>query len=393
VKDFNIIPDILQNASMEDERNWTLYRLSELLKISYELTQHPVLIDFPFSENIDIFYEALFSERMSKRLNRTLVERTIDQANYYADYRIGERMITMKSKGIELNILLLESFWKFGNELCIISKEDYEKDAAAIEFDRKRRVSELKASVLYFLDACNNLIEITQQQHILEQIATFKNDGEKIRYLVRQRTDFLHRQDQFTEKVYKNVMNTIDTELDYHKNIQEIFEIPAEIRAIVQKFLLEKNARISNYKLLAFLVEEKLEEFCEGLSELVLQLFSYHDIGGKDAEKVYHSFLIGFFNDFKEFYSVESNMEAGLGRFDILLSPDGPEMKGVILEVKKSDNDLKENIEAMQEEALNQIKEKQYASALKKRGLKQFFSIAAVFYGKKLYLKYRLNTI
>jgi len=78
--------------------------------------------------------------------------------------------------------------------------------------------------------------------------------------------------------------------LGYHNEIRQHFDIPNELKEIVKQFLAQKQARVSSTKLLSLLLEDKLDDFCRDLSELVLSLFSFHDIGGQEPEKVYHAF-------------------------------------------------------------------------------------------------------
>ena len=79
-------------------------------------------------------------------------------------------------------------------------------------------------------------------------------------------------------------------------------------------------------------------------SDLVLRVFSYHDLGGEEPERVYHCFLLGVFTEFKH-YQIQSNKESGKGRFDILLIPETLEYKDVIIEVKRSKTDKAEIIQ------------------------------------------------
>src|SRR5271170_5662963 len=95
--------------------------------------------------------------------------------------------------------------------------------------------------------------------------------------------------------------------------------------------------------------------FRKALIELVLQIFSYHDIAGSNPEKVYHAFLLGIFNSFSESYRLISNHEAGIGRFDILLIPNTMNYKGIIIEVKKISQSDVPKIDDILKEALDQI--------------------------------------
>ncbi|OJW35017.1 MAG: hypothetical protein BGO54_02360 [Sphingobacteriales bacterium 46-32] len=72
-----------------------------------------------------------------------------------------------------------------------------------------------------------------------------------------------------------------------------------------------------------------------------------------------------------------------------MLIPYTLEYSGIIIEVKRSSTDKIETIAALLDEALNQIVANRYAIELKTRGHGQYIGIAAVFHGKKLWLKYQ----
>jgi hypothetical protein len=185
-------------------------------------------------------------------------------------------------------------------------------------------------------------------------------------------------------------LNSVQIELDYYGELKNYRGVLEELRAIIEQFLAEKNARISNHQLLAYLLQEKMDKFCGELQLLVLQLFSYHDIAGNVPERVYHAFLLGFFNSFREDFQLESNREVGIGRFDLLLSPNTQENKGLIVEVKRSDTKDPAKVEEQLEEALSQIVQNRYATELQRQGHQHFIGLAAVFFGKELFLKHRL---
>ena len=90
----------------------------------------------------------------------------------------------------------------------------------------------------------------------------------------------------------------------------------------------------------------------KAVSDLLFQTISYNDY----HEDYYHAFLAGIFVGMG--YEVESNKERGLGRPDIRLI-DWKNRRALIIEAKKSDR--KEQMERDCADALEQIKEKEYA--------------------------------
>lgn len=391
INDFDTIPTILRNASMESERPWSLKQMRELLVIAYQLTNHPLLGNWKGHDPVDLFYIRDFDAEKFKRFNRTLIERTIAQSAYYGEADTGHGVLTMTSKGIEYAILNLESFYLTANKLCNSSEEELQRLSAGIHYYRLTGPGELTASINYLMEVCNDMISLTLKHFISAQIKLLATDEEKVKYLLRQKADLTIIKDQFTDKVFQEVVGLIDVELGYHKQVNEYLDTPAELKAIVSQFFAEKKARISNSKLLTYLLEENFDAFCKDLSELVMQLFSYHDVGAQEPEKVYHAFLLGVLNSFKEFYRLESNKEAGLGRFDIVLIPETLEYKAIIIEVKRSLADDKEKINKMLDEALQQIASNHYAVTLKAAGHQEYIGLAAVFFGKELALKYQIT--
>lgn len=389
--DFDTIPALLQHASMESERPRSLKQMREFLVIAYQLTNHPILGNWKGHDPVDLFYIRDFDAEKFKRFNRTLIERTIAQSAYYSQVDTGHGVLTMTSKGIEYAILNLESFYLTANKFCKSSEEELQRLSSGIHYYRLTGPGELTASISYLMDVCNEMISLTLKHFISAQVKLLSTEEEKVKYLLRQKADLTITKDQFTDKVFQEVVSLIDVELGYHKQVNEYLDTPAELKAIVSQFFAEKKARISNSKLLTHLLEENIDAFCKDLSELVMQLFSYHDIGAQEPEKVYHVFLLGVLNSFKDFYRLESNRESGLGRFDIMLIPETLDYKAVIIEVKRSLTDDKDKTGKMLDEALQQIATNNYALTLKAAGHKEYVGLAAVFFGKELALKYQIT--
>jgi hypothetical protein len=61
---------------------------------------------------------------------------------------------------------------------------------------------------------------------------------------------------------------------------------------------------------------------------------SYFDLSKNTPEQVFHVFLLGLLIGFSNHYEVTSNKEAGLGRYDVLLSPKDPKNKAIFIEFK-----------------------------------------------------------
>ena len=92
--------------------------------------------------------------------------------------------------------------------------------------------------------------------------------------------------------------------------------------------------------------------------------------------------MIGLCAIFNHRYAVRSNREAGLGRFEIQLTPMDRQIPGFIFELKSS---KKENarLNVLATKALEQIKEKQYITEMKKDGIKEIVLTGISFRGKE----------
>jgi hypothetical protein len=385
--DYSVIPEILQNASVENERPWTLAKMGELLKVGYDLANHPILLNWRGKKPQDIFAIAMRSPEEYEAFNRIIVERAIWQAEYYSQVKLDFGVLTMRSKGIEYGILQLEKFLLCANEYYQMATENVRGIWEEIHAFRLIGSGNLQSTIKYFMTVINDLITLVYRNSIAETLLKTEADDEKVKYLLRQKANLLQQKDQFTAKVFNDIINTIEIELGYHKDVKNYLEVSSEIKSILDQFLAERNSRITNTKLLGYLREEKIAEFCKDLSELVLRVFSYHDLGGEEPERVYHYFLLGVFTEFQH-YKVESNKESGKGRFDIMLLPDTLDYKGIIIEVKRARTDKKEVVEELLNEALQQITDNKYALDFKIRGHQRYVGIAAVFYGKSLFLKH-----
>ena len=112
------------------------------------------------------------------------------------------------------------------------------------------------------------------------------------------------------------------------------------------------------------------------LDDILERSISYYD----NYEAFYHGFLVGLFNDF----TVESNQEAGKGRFDVCIFPKRIRDTLVLIECKHSSNE--ENLIEDSKEGIKQIINKKYLinPRIKKYENNVCYSIS--FYKKQCYV-------
>lgn len=127
------------------------------------------------------------------------------------------------------------------------------------------------------------------------------------------------------------------------------------------------------------------------MNRVALNTFSYFDTGkkssGEEPERFYHGFVLGLIVDLQPRYVITSNRESGFGRYDVMLEPKDPgKDDAIILEFKVHDPDDEETLKDTVQDALEQIKRKQYAAQLIARGIpkEHIRSYGFAFQGKKV---------
>ena len=87
------------------------------------------------------------------------------------------------------------------------------------------------------------------------------------------------------------------------------------------------------------------------------------------VERFYHGFVLGLLADLSDQFSIRSNRESGLGRYDIILRAREENCNSYIMEFKVFDRERDENMKACVARALQQIEEKQYETELVADGI------------------------
>ena len=137
--------------------------------------------------------------------------------------------------------------------------------------------------------------------------------------------------------------------------------------------------------LVMMLKDGKYAKFKEMLERYMENALSYFDVGGKEPERVNKAFLLGILSIALNGYEVESEIESGYGRLDVVVYPKEKRYGryGAIFEVKRgSENDL----EILSEEALKQIREREYYRKLAAKGYR-VIGFGVAFSGKRVVVK------
>ena len=83
----------------------------------------------------------------------------------------------------------------------------------------------------------------------------------------------------------------------------------------------------------------------------------------------YHGFVLGLMVDLSDRYRLTSNRESGFGRYDVMLIPRREGIDGIIMEFKVFNPRREKDLEETAQNALNQIREKDYARELIENGV------------------------
>ncbi len=161
-------------------------------------------------------------------------------------------------------------------------------------------------------------------------------------------------------------------------------EVQIIYRSLIRNWFAEKTESNKVEEMLKALETGDVILFERMLETIVLQVMSYHDLGGS-PEKVYHALVLGMLVWMSGKYEIRSNRESGYGRYDIMLKPKDLNRQGIIIEFKKVYKN--EKPEDVLKDALKQIEDRKYETELKAAGVKDVLKIAVAFRGKKLWVK------
>lgn len=186
---------------------------------------------------------------------------------------------------------------------------------------------------------------------------------------------------------YLKVVEQIDAIRGIYKVKIPNYEIKTLFENIVNNWFDNKVPGNDLRSILKDLVTLKLEEFERKVKKLVIEMFSYFDVGENTAESFYHAFFLEMLVGLKDTYYVKSNRESGYGRYDIMLEPKEKEENSFIIEFKIIENMEEKEVREKIKEAKKQIKNKKYEEELKERGYKNITKIIFVCNGKEIVME------
>ncbi len=157
--------------------------------------------------------------------------------------------------------------------------------------------------------------------------------------------------------------------------IHEIKLVNKEIHSIFPQYIrMLFSMTVKKQDLSAFyqsIWDKKAEIIKQFINNILMVMVSYYDT----QEMFYHGMMLGIISNLYQ-YEIKSNREDGNGRTDIVLR-DMRDNRAVIFEFKWSDK-LNE-INALPEIALNQVRQNKYAEAIHKEGYQTVYAVGVGF--------------
>ena len=123
--------------------------------------------------------------------------------------------------------------------------------------------------------------------------------------------------------------------------------------------------------------EESLQS---ALCKYMMSCISYFDSA---AEGFYHGMVLGMVASLSGKYYIRSNRESGIGRYDLQFEPKTKQLPGIIMEFKSVPQSDADKLDALAQEALDQIDSKEYVRELKERGVARIIKYGIAFCGKQ----------
>lgn len=393
--DFTKIPHFLQNIDPNYEpKSRTLLMMGKALELAYNLLEHPAIKSEDDFEN-DPFIEIMKSPENYKYFNRGVIERTIQEAELYGKEDKNGILISVSSKSAEIALSTLDYVLTVGNSIInqgesSADKTIFEGNSYIFKLDAAGR---LIATLKWLSETCQSLIIKVRKDQARVHLSELADGSKKVPFLIKELANLEQNKDFTSPRIYEELGRFFDIELSAQKDIADNENNSQELAGIVEKFFSEVRANVNSDDLLRNLVNQNLVEFKKGLENLILQTMSFHDFSGQEPEKVYHVLLLTLLLRLNSVYEITSNREAGLGRFDILMSPIVSYQRGIIFEVKIIKNPSEQEIQEAHKRALDQVEKNKYFLALKSKGIKEYIAFSAVFSGKMVFLEHRCRTI
>lgn len=168
-----------------------------------------------------------------------------------------------------------------------------------------------------------------------------------------------------------------------------------EIQKIYGKEILsaigDSHAQSTASSIQQAIIDNDVISMRQHLERYLKQSVSFFDTSN---EGFYHGLMLGLYAVMNDLYSVTSNREAGNGRFDIQMTPFNKNLPAIIIEVKvlnttsTSQDTIIKQLNALSQEALQQIDDRNYTFPLESQGL-NVLKLGIAFYKKQIEIAYK----
>ena len=175
------------------------------------------------------------------------------------------------------------------------------------------------------------------------------------------------------------------TEMGVSGNLIGELSIPnREIMIVYQREILDQLSDlvppVSATEIQEALSAGKTEQLQHGLERLLMESASTWDTAG---ESFYHGLVLGLCAVMGKAYRITSNRESGTGRYDLQLAPREERYPGILIELKAEKKASQISLQKTADEAIAQIQNRQYDTAMRAEGVSGILCYGLVFSGKQ----------
>lgn len=168
------------------------------------------------------------------------------------------------------------------------------------------------------------------------------------------------------------VSETDDEEDNIYRLSVTNLEVRKTFRRIIQSWFKNSSARYNDF--IKALLANNIGYMNQYMNQMTESVFSFFDTGKHpseqtEPERFYHGFVLGLIADAGLDYTITSNRESGLGRYDVIMEPNNEQLDAYVFEFKVKEPGSQNTLEETVQSALDQIDEKKYDAILIAKGI------------------------